>query len=272
MPRLNNPRRAVVLAGMGAACAVAHAQEAPLSDAATQPAKGKVTFRESLRFTRYEFEGRDIDQWVANTRLTLGLSGKLSLSADIPVVLEDDPLDQSEGLGDVRLGLKWRFWQHDTGAIETRRLAMIGGLRVPTGSDGVSAEGFDPFVGVVFTMVHGRHGLNAAARYQFSTDGMDNPLGPGMGGDDALSLETSYLFRVAPEAYGPDTHGSWYAVAESFVDWETNGDTSWRLAPGLLYEARRWAAEVSVVLPLAEDVRERAETDFGLAAGVRVLF
>ena len=130
MPTLSNTRRAVVLAGLGTACAVAGAQEAPLSDAATQPAKGKWTLRESLRFTRYELDGRDIDQWVANTRLTLGVTGRLSFSVDVPVVVEDDPLDQREGPGDVRLGLKWRFWQHDTGAIETRRLAVTGGLRI----------------------------------------------------------------------------------------------------------------------------------------------
>lgn len=271
-------RRALSLAGLAVVAALtpqAPAQEANLSEAATQPAKGRITFREQVRFTRYELDDRDIDRLVLNTRLTLGLTGQLSAVADIPAVRERDRSDESEnraGLGDISLGLKWRFWQHDTGAIETRRLALTGGLRLPTGSDGLTSDGFDPFLGIVYTTVHGRHGLNAAARYLLTSDGSDDPVGPGSGDADLLTLETSYLFRLSPSAYTADTEGSLYAVLESFVDYETNSDTEWRLAPGLLFEARRWAAEVSVVLPAVSDVEHRGETKFGFAAGIRVLF
>ncbi|MCC5824240.1 MAG: transporter [Phycisphaerales bacterium] len=271
-------RRALALAGwlaLGLAAPGAHAQEANLSEAATQPPKGRITFREQVRFTRYELDDRDIDRLVLNTRLTLGLTGALAAVADIPAVRERDRSDSAAnaaGLGDISLGLKWRFWQHDTGPIETRRLAALGGVRLPTGSGDLSTDGVDPFLGLVFTMVEGRHGVNAAARYQFATDGLENPVSAGMGRDDLLTIETSYLYRLSPAAYTSDTAGSFYAVIESFVDYETNGDTEWRLAPGLLWEARRWAAEASVILPAARDIDHRAETKWGLALGVRVLF
>ncbi|RMH23721.1 MAG: hypothetical protein D6692_14770 [Planctomycetota bacterium] len=267
-------RRAVALAGL-VAVGPAWAQEAALSEAATQPAKGRVTWRESLRFTRYELSDRTVDEVVVNTRLTLGLNGKLSAVLDMPLVNRDDSLDGSRdanGVGDLRLGVKWRFWQDDRGAIETKRLAAFGGLRLPTGTDGMSSGGVDPYVGLVYTMVHGRHGVNAAVRYTLTTDGDASPLAAGYGGDDLLTLETSYLYRLSPSAYTADTEGSLYAALESFVDYETNGDAEWRLAPGLLWEARRWAAELNVILPVARSVDERARTDWGFAAGVRVLF
>lgn len=278
MTTRNTPRRAAALAGwlmLGLLAPGASAQEANLSEAATQPPKGRITLREQVRFTRYELEDRDIDRLVINTRVTLGLTGSLAAVADIPVVRERDRSDPSRneaGLGDVSVALKWRFWQHDTGPIETRRLAAIGGLRAPTGTDALSSDGVDPFVGLVFTMVEGRHGVNAAARYLFATDGLDSPISAGMGRDDWLALETSYLYRLSPSAYTNETAGSLYAAVESFVDYETNGDTEWRLAPGLLWEARRWAAEASVILPVAESIDRRAETDWGLALGLRVLF
>lgn len=262
-----------LLAGMGVAPAAA--QEANLSLAATQPAKGRITFREQLRFARYEHDDGDTDRWVLNTRLTLGLTGALSAVADVPAVRERGRAPDAEShaeLGDLSLGLKWRFWQHDTGAIETNRLALTGGVRLPTGSDALSSGGVDPFVGLVFTTVRGRHGINASARYLVTTDGRDDPVGPGMGSADLLTLETSYLYRLSPSAYTADTEASLYAVAESFVDYETNGDAEWRLAPGLLYEARRWAAELSVILPAATDVEHRSEFGHGFAAGVRILF
>ncbi len=281
MSSTNRTRRAVALAGLmavGTCVNGAAGQEANLSVAATQPAKGSITWREQVRFTRYELSDRDIDQLVVNTRLTLGLTGAVSAWADVPVIAERDRSDMApnnNGLGDVSLGLKWRFWQHDTGAIETKRLAAFGGVSLPTGEEGLSSDGFDPFVGLVYTMVHGRHGVNASARYRVNTDGTDAALGPigaGMGSADLLTLETSYLYRISPASYAAETSGSLYGVVESFVDYETNGDAEWRIAPGLLWEARRWAAEVSVILPAASDIEERAETEFGLVAGIRVLF
>ncbi|MEM9373126.1 MAG: transporter [Planctomycetota bacterium] len=256
-------------------CTPASAQEAPLSEAATQPAKGRVTWREQLRFTRMELDDRGIDQFVLNTRLTLGLSGRLSAVLDVPLIDRQDGPDgafDEHGVGDISIGLRYRFWQHDDGAIDTRRIAVFGRLRAPTGEGGLSSGGFDPSVGLVFTQVRGRHGINASASYQLSTDGRSTPILPGFGASDLLAFEASYLYRLSPASYTSETVGSLYLTAESFVDYETNGDTEWTLAPGLLWESRRWAAELSVLLPAATSIDDRAETDWGLVAGVRVLF
>jgi hypothetical protein len=264
-----------LLAAIGGSAGTASGQEANLSEAATQPARGRVTWREQFVYNRYETDAGDVDRFTLNTRLTLGLTGSLSAVADVPLVSERERFgggENTSGLGDVRLGLKWRFWQHDTGAIETNRLALTGGLRLPTGAEGLSSEGFDPFVGLVFTKVQGRHGVNAAVRYQYAADGVSDPIEAGKGTADWLAVETSYLYRLSPSAYTAETEGSLYGVIESFVDYETNGDAAWRLAPGLLWEARRWAAEGSLILPAASDVDHRGEQEFGFALGVRVLF
>lgn len=275
MTTLNGTRRAALLGGLTALCAGgAAAQEAALSWAATQPAKGRITLREQFQYTRYDTDDGDVEKFMLNTRVSLGLSGRLSASLDIPMGRERavDGSESTAGLGDISLGLKYRFWQHDTGAIETNRLSVFGGARLPSGKDDLSSGGVDPYLGVVFTRVQGRHGINAAARYLWTTDGLDDPVSAGMGDADLLTLETSYLFRFSPAEYAADTVGAWYAVVESFVDYETNGDIEWRLAPGILWEARRWAAEASVILPAAQDIDRRGETEWGFAAGVRVLF
>lgn len=275
MTTRSNTRRAIWLGGLTALCAGgAAAQEAALSWAATQPAKGRITLREQFQYTRYDTDAGDVEKFTLNTRVSLGLSGRLSASMDIPVGRERavDGSDSTAGLGDISLGMKYRFWQHDTGAIETNRLSVFGGTRLPSGTDDLSSGGVDPYVGLVFTRVQGRHGVNAAARYLWTTDGLDDPVSAGMGDADLLTLETSYLFRFSPAEYAADTAGAWYAVVESFVDYETNGDIEWRIAPGILWEARRWAAEASVILPAARDIDRRGETEWGFAAGVRVLF
>lgn len=259
---------------------IAHAQESALVDAATQPAKGRVTWREQARFERYDLNGERVDQWTIDTRLTLGLSKDWSVALNVPTIDRERSApgaDDRFGLGDVTLTLKHRFWQHDPGPIDTNRLAAVVGLRLPTGTDGLSSGGYDPFVGLTFTRVSGRHGVNASARYLLTTSGESatsaSPVvEAGKSGADLFTFESSYVFRLSPSEYSSETEASLYFTAESILDWDTDGDIDWRLAPGLLYEARRFTLELSPIIPVAQDVDRRAEREWGVAFGLRVLF
>lgn len=267
-------QKVVIACMIGALAPITHAQESALSLAATQPAKGRITWREQARFERYELGNEEIDQFTIDTRLVYGVSKDVALTLNVPTVLRDreNGFDNQNGLGDTTLSLKWRFWQHDPGPIDTNRLALLAGVRLPTGTEGLSSDGWDPMLGLIFTRVSGRHGINAAVTYLVSTDGLSNPISAGTGTDDLLTLETSYLYRLAPSEYTSDTHASWYFTAESFVDYETNGDLAWRIAPGILYEARRFTVELSPIVPIVNEIDHRADLDWGLAFGLRVLF
>lgn len=271
-------RNTVNLCAIGLVCGLgsgeAWAQASALSLAATQPAKGRITWREQVRFERYELGSESIEQFTVDTRLTYGLRKDIALTLNVPTVVRDRAggLGDQDGLGDASLSLKWRFWQKDPGPIDTNRLALVAGVRMPTGTDGLSTGGWDPMVGLVFTKVADRHGMNAALTYSVSTDGLANPISAGTGTADLLTLETSYLYRLAPSEYASDTQASWYLTVESFVEYETNGDMAWRVAPGILYEARRFTLELSPILPIVDDIEHRGELDWGLALGLRVLF
>lgn len=264
----------LIMGAIGLCSSIGFAQESALSLAATQPAKGRVTWREQVRFERYELGSESIDQFTIDSRLVYGLSKDMALTLNVPTVVRDrgTGLADQDGLGDVTLALKWRFWQHDPAPVDTNRLALVAGVRMPTGTDGLSSDGWDPMVGLIFTRVDGRHGLNAALTYQLSTDGLASPITAGTGDADLLTIETSYLYRLAPEAYTSETEASWYFTVESFIDYETNGDIAWRVAPGLLYEARRFTLEFSPIIPVIDDIDHRGELDWGLALGLRVLF
>lgn len=260
---------------IGMLCPYSFGQASALSDAATQPGKGRFALREQARFERYDLLGAEIDQWTIDTRIIYGLRKDVSLTLNLPTVVRDRGAvfggDQS-GLGDSTLMLKWRFWQEDPAPVDTNRLALIGGLRLPTGTDGLSSGGWDPFIGLTFTKVSGRHGMNASVRYTLSTDGLANPISAGTGEADLLTLEASWLYRLSPSEYTSETNASLYFTVESFVDYETNGDIAWRIAPGLLYEARRWTAELSPIIPIAQEIDNRAELEWGVAFGLRFLF
>jgi len=53
---------------------------------------------------------------------------------------------------------------------------------------------------------------------------------------------------------------------------EMNGDATWLLAPGIMYEASRLAFELSVQVPLYQDTSLRPEIDYTVTIGFRWLF
>lgn len=258
------------------AAPAAVAQEAPLTPAATQPAKGRFTLRLQHFWTRYLGDDRDVSEFRTDALITYGLRRDVSLSLRVPTIVRDDlaegSLDDDSGLGDLSLDLKWRFWQADSQGLNTTRLALLAGIEAPTGTGDLSSHSWDPSLGLVFTMVRGRHGFNQSLRYQLNTGTVRDNLIPGGGADDLLEIRSAYLFRLAPAQFTADSHDAWYLTMESEVFYETSGDTEWLLLPGILYEGSRWAAELGVRLPIAQDVSDRPEIDLGLYAGLRFLF
>jgi hypothetical protein len=269
-------RRCVVAAAVVAGFAGDLAgQEAINTSAATQPGVGRVVVREQLRaYTADQVAapfGSDADELQSATSVFVGLRHDLTLGAEVPFRFID--LDTAAGcdtetdLGDVRLLGKWRFHRADTGPIDTERASLLLGVSLDTGDGpslrpGFSADSTDPILGAVYTRVSGRHGWNGALEATLATDG----------GADDIRYDGAWLFRAAPSAFGADTAGAWYLVGELNGRYETNGDHEVLLSPGLMYEARRWTAELSVQVPVYQDLDDRSEIDLGVVVGFRFLF
>lgn len=272
----------VACALLAVALPSARAQEAPNAPAATQPAAGHATVREQLRYVRFRTDDatnqQRIEEFTAWTAISVGLTGDLSLTFEAPIVVRDtqnrgpDPDEDHTGLADMTLTLKWRFFQKDFGPIDTLRVALLVGTELPSGDDELSSNSVDPEIGIVATYIRGRHGFGGALRYKFTTGAQEDPLNAGETLADQIRYDFSYLYRAAPAEYAADTHGSLYLVMELNGSQETNGDGQIFLAPGLMYEARSWAAEFSLGLPVWQDLHDRPDADFMLRFGIRLLF
>lgn len=272
-------RRHACAAAALLAAAPALGQEAISTPAATQPSAGRLVLRQQFRLDSFEDDsdgGRDIDGFTLWTRLSYGVTGNLSLSLDLPVAVReisraggDD--DTDAGLEGPELTAKLRILREDFGPIDTLRLSLLAGLAAPA-DDHLGPPGLTPTVGAVATYVHGRHGLNGALRWSFTTDEADDPILPGETLHDLLRADAAYLYRLAPAEYTAQTTGAWYGVLELNTYYETNGDLEMLLAPGLMFEGRQWAAELSVQIPVHQDVDHRPELEYRVIAGLRFLF
>ena len=137
--------------------------------------------------------------------------------------------------------------------------SVFAGLTVPGDMEATSGQESYPRGALVSTAILGRHGVNAELEWE------------GYGGDpERFSANASHLFRLAPAEYAADTRGAWYTMAESLNQFTDEGDSRYDVAAGILYEARRWACEASLRLPVEQDWDR--EEDYRLTVGIRYLF
>jgi hypothetical protein len=274
----------LALAAVAIAATTAASQEATNTPAATQPAQGGLYLRQKVQYFNYgshprpelTSNRRDISKIVSTTSLTYGLLRDTSITLDLPFVYSteksDDGRDRAVGIADLALTVKHRPIQIDLNPIDSIRFAAFGGIEIPSYDSDFSSESWDPFVGGVFTAILGRHGINQSLSYKFNT-GSGAPDGrPGDGRADALRHDTAYLFRIDPPEYTAETTAATYLTLELNGLYETNGDYEAILAPGILYEARTFALEATLGLPIIHDVNHRPRTHFALTFGLRILF
>lgn len=261
----------------------ARGQQTTDMPAAVQPGYEVPVVRQEVMYTRHDDTRANgfgsIDMWEIETTFAYGIGRTSALMVHVPVMYWDlddpspNPDAEGWGLDDIPVMYQWRFFQQDVGPIETRRAVLLAGVEVPSYDEGFSSDSFDPVLGVAYTRIDGRHGLNASALWKFNTgsdDGYSIEFGDSK--HDALKLDGSYLYRLAPEAYTAHTTGSHYFQAQLLGRYETNGDTQVMLAPGWMYEGRQWAYEATIHLPIHQDLEHRAELEWGINLGIRYLF
>lgn len=254
-------------------------------DSATSPSPGHYILKHQFRWSSLSLDNGpraqrgDIDEYQFRTTLSRGLTRDLSMSVrfdlaardqSMPLSLDDRKTEQ--GVGDVTVLAKYRFFQKDTTGLNTKRLSAIGGMQIRSGDGPFTSDGYNPIIGLAYTQITGRHGLNAALSYTLTTDGVTNPILAGQGKADLFRYDAAYLYRLSPAEYSVDTHGAFYGVLEMNGYYETNGDHELRLAPGIMYEARKWTAELAVQLPVVQDIDNRARNEITVVAGLRFSF
>jgi hypothetical protein len=280
-------------------CSSAVAQESPGATAATTPAPFATIGMQRFTLQRFGDDPtgleRDVREFRAITTISYGVARDMSLTLTQPIVYADssvgappgstslhtthdthidDASSSTFGLDDAELMFKWRVWQKDFGPIDTSRLALLAGINLPWGDRAFSSRSFDPTIGIVWTHIHDRHGVNVGARYRFNFGDDDAPyVIPGTGAHDAFYFEAAYLYRIAPARFDAhNSHGAWYVILEANSVVEMNGDRTIIVAPGLMYEAANFALELSVQLPVDQDVTNRPELDYGVLLGLRIFF
>jgi hypothetical protein len=243
---------------LAAAAIDAAAQEPTYMDAGTHPGAGQFYSRLLVSRSEYEDAGTEIEELAADLKLVYGIRPTLALLADVEFADLSANDDDETGLLSSTLRLKYRLFKHDLGPLNTWMASVFAGVTVPGDLDATANLDTYPSCALVTTTILDRHGLNGALEWEeYGSE------------PDRFTVNASYLYRIAPAEYTADTRGAWYTMLESLNQFTDAGDSRSDAAVGILYEARRWACEASLRLPIGQDWPR--EEDHRVTVGLRYL-
>ncbi|MDP1579724.1 MAG: transporter [Candidatus Didemnitutus sp.] len=272
----------------------AMATAAPINtDTALPVHEGEVLWREQVRFMKAQDSSRDLEVFAVPSVLVYGVTEKLALIGMVPWL--DKKLTMAgvergdDGFGDSTLLGRYQVFQLDRPG-ETFRAQILGGLKFPTGRDDardslgrlpqplqLGSGSYDPVVAGVFSWQRLQWQADFDLGYKFNTRANGFRFG------DTFTHNAAFQYRLSPRTL-PDAGvpAFVYGVLELNGIWaqrdEQNGDKvgdsggyTLFVSPGLQYVTQRWVAEISVQVPLIQELNGgQLKTDYILSAGFRV--
>ncbi len=264
-----------VLAWSVGSLTVAPSHAGPInSDVAFTPRKGGSILRLQYAYTEAHGSADILHARTTGVRATFihGVREDFALIVSAPYVhREVDKLDadgfglelRHDGIADITVLGKYRFWQKDSGPLESVRWAVLGGINVRSGDSKFSSDSYDPIVGAVYSWRRDRAHLDADLVYQFNTAG-------GRAGHDTLRYDLAYSFRLFPAVFRTERPRAIDVIAELNGRYTTDGSHELFLSPGLQFATERWSIEASVQFPVAQELAGDAmEIDYRVVFGVR---
>lgn len=197
--------------------------------------------------------------------LTYGITGDWAAGIELPYAYKDDGTNTSDGVGDISLFTKYRFWRNDQlGSQETA--AVLAKVITDTGDDDTSPKLGSGTTDTILGLTYGYEGRKwyrwASVRYRFNDS---NDAGVDRG--DKIKLDFVGGIRPTPTGYlEPDTvwllelNGE-YGKRSSIngTDLLDTGGTEWFLSPGIFWTRRNFAIKAGVQIPIVSNLNGNQE-------------
>lgn len=247
--------------------------------------KGHFLIRTQVRYTRATKDptgsGNRLHLVQFPNVLIYGITSKTAVFTIFPVIYRDLTMGTSSkevGIGDITFFVRQEIFKKDW-VLKTFRIALFGGLEVPSGDSPFSTNSVDFPFGVVASYQSHRQEIDLDLRYKVNT------AGSGVNHGDNLIYNLAYQLRVLPwklpetgipnqlnvviEANGKFTRvdrRSGASVAN------TGGNTIF-ISPGLQFVTKRVIYEASFQVPVVQDLKgTQLETNWAVNGGLRVQF
>ena len=250
-------------------------------------AEGEGIWRSQLRGTVARDDpsslDREVEALVSPQTLVYGVTPRLAAFATLPTLarrrVEEGGSSRrtSRAIGDLSLLGRYMIFADDYAPLSTRRLAVLAGVKLPTGADRFGTPSYDPILGVVGTWAANRHEFDVDLLYTLTTERHDFEAG------DRFRYDLAYRYRVWPKRFGNrltqlnavlELNGNW--TGRTRRDGTTIRDSGGHVlfvSPGFQYVTNRLIVEASFQIPISQELNGRqVETDFVGVLSMRIPF
>lgn len=253
------------------------------TDNALPVAKQHFVIRTQTRYTFADDDpsgtGRRLHQLQFPTALVYGVTAKTTFFGMVSFVYRDLSGGEAGGIGDLTFLARQEIAKKDW-PLKTWRLALLGGLEIPSGDDPFSSHSIDFPLGLVTSLQTHRFEIDADVGYKINTEGNSTNHG------DNLFYNLAYQHRILPlrlpEAGIPnqlnlvlEVNGQW-TQKDKTVGGAVNtnsGGTTIFLSPGLQYVMKRVILETSFQYPILQELNgSQLKTTFAVNGGMRIQF
>ena len=215
-----------------------------------------------------EKAGREDEQGL-EIQMTYGLTGDWAIGAELPYQFKDDGQDTSDGIGDLALFTKYRFWREDSLGLQDSA-AVFMKVITDTGSNSktpsIGKGTTDTIVGITYGSEGRKWYKWASLRYRFN--GRNNA---GVERGDKILLDfvggirpnlTGYL--ETDIVYLLELNGEFGKRARlNGSELANTGGTEWFLSPGIFWTQRNFAIKAGVQIPVYNNLNgNQNESDY----------
>lgn len=185
--------------------------------------------------------------------LTYGVSANWAVGIEIPYVRAEDATNMSDGLGDVSLSTKYRFWRRDSLGLQESAAVFIN--RILNNGDEAAIPSLGS--GSVDTLLGITYGYESLKWYRWMSlrlrrsngNAVDHHQGDRWWGDFAMG------YRPDPPIYlEPDSVWILELNGEQ-ANYTNTGETQWYISPGIFWTHRNFAIKAGVQLLMAGEMK-----------------
>lgn len=205
--------------------------------------------------------------------LTYGLTGDWAAGIELPYASVEDGADKSNGIGDLRLFTKYRFWRKDSlGRQESA--AVLLNVMSANGDDQANPHLGSGTTDALLGFTYGYESLTwyrwTSIRYRHNGEKSGEDSSRLRRGDRWL-VDFALGYRPTFPVYlKPDTVWILELNGEKGQRAELNGSTlantgssEWFISPGIFWTQRNFAVKAGAQLPIASDLNgNQAESDY----------
>lgn len=226
-----------------------------------------VLFKDGIELHANISQGKKFTEKATKQAFSVkyGITGNWAVGIDLPYQQIDQNNETVNGLGDIKVNTKYRFWRNDSLAVQESAAVLLN-IKLDSGNHNVSTNTIDTLVGFAYGYESLKWYRWSSIRYRFNQNLKQKSQIVERG--NRLFIDFSIGYRAKVNGYRDPDMVYMLELNGEFsqnnklnqVDIINTGDNKWFISPGFMWTLRNMAIKGGVQLPIYNQL-DNAQTN-----------